>query len=92
MVSDIQEAWAIHQAISVGILPITSWSCAPDGCRRSKALIDESIHTTLVRTRAIYIPSFRNRGTNEGLGFLRGYSIMGCVGRIEPGLVIHDHR
>jgi choline dehydrogenase-like flavoprotein len=33
----------------------------------------------------IYIPSFRNRGTNEGLGFLRGYSIMGCVGRIEPG-------
>jgi choline dehydrogenase-like flavoprotein len=34
---------------------------------------------------AIYIPSFRNRGTNEGLGFLRGYSIMGCVARIEPG-------
>ena len=34
---------------------------------------------------AIYIPSFRNRAKNEGLGFLRGYSIMGCVGRIEPG-------
>jgi choline dehydrogenase-like flavoprotein len=34
---------------------------------------------------AIYIPSFRNRGTNQNLGFLRGYSIMGCVGRIEPG-------
>lgn len=33
----------------------------------------------------IYIPSFRNRGTNDGLGFLRGYSLMGCVGRIEPG-------
>jgi len=33
----------------------------------------------------IFIPSFRNRGRNDGLGFLRGYSIMGCVGRIEPG-------
>ena len=34
---------------------------------------------------AIYIPSFRNRGANDGRGFLRGYSIMGCVARIEPG-------
>ncbi len=33
----------------------------------------------------IYMPSFRNRGANDGLGFLRGYSVMGCVGRFEPG-------
>ena len=33
----------------------------------------------------IYMPSFRNRGTNDGVGFLRGYSLMGCVGRFEPG-------
>ena len=33
----------------------------------------------------IYVPSFRNRGENEGLGFLRGYALLGCVGRMEPG-------
>lgn len=33
----------------------------------------------------IYVPSFRNRGENEGLGFLRGYSLLGSVGRMEPG-------
>ena len=33
----------------------------------------------------IYIPSFRNRGKAEGCGFLRGYSLLGSVGRIEPG-------
>ncbi len=33
----------------------------------------------------IYVPSFRNRGGDDGRGFLRGYSIMGCVGRFEPG-------
>lgn len=34
----------------------------------------------------IYVPSFRNRrGDNDDLGFLRGYSIMGCIGRFEPG-------
>lgn len=33
----------------------------------------------------IYMPSFRNRGADEGLGFLRGYSLLGCVGRMEPG-------
>lgn len=33
----------------------------------------------------IYIPSFRNVGGNEGRGFLRGYSLLGSVGRIEPG-------
>jgi choline dehydrogenase-like flavoprotein len=33
----------------------------------------------------IYIPSFRNRGQNDGLGFLRGYGLLGCVGRIRPG-------
>ena len=33
----------------------------------------------------IYIPSFRNRSQNEGLGFLRGYALLGSVGRIEPG-------
>ncbi|MGB5838042.1 MAG: GMC family oxidoreductase [Albidovulum sp.] len=33
----------------------------------------------------IYIPSFRNRTGNDGRGFLRGYSMLGSVGRIEPG-------
>jgi choline dehydrogenase-like flavoprotein len=33
----------------------------------------------------IYIPGFRNRDENEGLGFLRGYSLLGSVGRMEPG-------
>ncbi|MGB5065971.1 MAG: GMC family oxidoreductase [Albidovulum sp.] len=33
----------------------------------------------------IYIPSFRNRGGADGCGFLRGYSMLGSVGRIEPG-------
>ncbi len=33
----------------------------------------------------IYIPSFRNVGRNEGRGFLRGYSLLGSVGRLEPG-------
>lgn len=33
----------------------------------------------------IYIPSFRNRGDDEGHGFLRGYALLGSVGRIEPG-------
>lgn len=34
----------------------------------------------------IYIPSFRNRlGEGGGQDFLRGYSIMGCIGRFEPG-------
>jgi choline dehydrogenase-like flavoprotein len=33
----------------------------------------------------IYIPSFRNRTGNDGLGFLRGYSLLGSVGRLEPG-------
>lgn len=33
----------------------------------------------------IYIPGFRNRGGNDGRGFLRGYSLLGSVGRIEPG-------
>jgi choline dehydrogenase-like flavoprotein len=33
----------------------------------------------------IYMPSFRNRGGKDGLGFLRGYSLLGSVGRIEPG-------
>ena len=33
----------------------------------------------------IYVPSFRNVGRDEGLGFLRGYSLLGSVGRIEPG-------
>lgn len=33
----------------------------------------------------IYVPSFRNRGGDDGLGFLRGYALLGCVGRMEPG-------
>lgn len=33
----------------------------------------------------IYIPSFRNVGQDDGRGFLRGYSMLGSVGRIEPG-------
>ncbi|MCB2128758.1 MAG: GMC family oxidoreductase [Rhodobacteraceae bacterium] len=33
----------------------------------------------------IYIPSFRNRHGGEGRGFLRGYSLLGSVGRLEPG-------
>lgn len=33
----------------------------------------------------IYIPSFRNVGGDEGLGFKRGYSLLGSVGRIKPG-------
>lgn len=33
----------------------------------------------------IYIPSFRNVGGDEGRGFLRGYALLGSVGRIEPG-------
>jgi len=33
----------------------------------------------------LYLPSFRNRDGDEGLGFLRGYSLLGSVGRLEPG-------
>jgi choline dehydrogenase-like flavoprotein len=33
----------------------------------------------------IYIPSFRNRHGPDGSGFLRGYSLLGSVGRLEPG-------
>ena len=33
----------------------------------------------------IYIPSFRNVGDQHDEGFLRGYSLLGSVGRIEPG-------
>ena len=34
----------------------------------------------------IYVPSFRNRRGEGGCqGFLRGYSIVGCSGRFEPG-------
>ena len=33
----------------------------------------------------IYVPSFRNVGGDKGTGFLRGYSLLGSVGRIEPG-------
>lgn len=33
----------------------------------------------------IYIPSFRNREGDEGLGFRRGYSLLGSVGRLQPG-------
>ena len=33
----------------------------------------------------IYIPSFRNRTAGEGHNFLRGYSLLGSVGRIDPG-------
>lgn len=33
----------------------------------------------------IYLPSFRNRTGPEGLPFLRGYSLLGSVGRLSPG-------
>lgn len=33
----------------------------------------------------IYIPAFRNRAGNDGLGFRRGYALLGSVGRLEPG-------
>lgn len=33
----------------------------------------------------IYVPSFRNRAGPDGTGFLRGYSLLGSVGRLEPG-------
>ncbi|MEP7365119.1 MAG: GMC family oxidoreductase [Acidobacteriota bacterium] len=33
----------------------------------------------------IYIPSFRNTGAARERGFLRGYSLLGSVGRIAPG-------
>ena len=33
----------------------------------------------------IFVPSFRNRAENEGRGFLRGYSLLGSVGRMDPG-------
>ena len=33
----------------------------------------------------IYIPSFRNRPGDDDPGFLRGYSLLGSVGRLEPG-------
>lgn len=33
----------------------------------------------------IYIPSFRNTAGRREPGFLRGYSLLGSVGRIEPG-------
>ncbi|HEX2678481.1 MAG TPA: GMC family oxidoreductase [Polyangiales bacterium] len=33
----------------------------------------------------IYIPSFRNTGSDKQKDFLRGYSLLGSVGRIEPG-------
>lgn len=33
----------------------------------------------------IYIPSFRNTPGNRAKDFLRGYSLLGSVGRIEPG-------
>ncbi len=33
----------------------------------------------------IYVPSFRNTGAARERGFLRGYSLLGSVGRIEPG-------
>jgi len=33
----------------------------------------------------IYIPSFRNAGGARESGFRRGYSMLGSVGRIEPG-------
>ncbi|WP_420587403.1 GMC oxidoreductase [Ruegeria sp.] len=33
----------------------------------------------------IYIPGFRNRGGPDDCGFLRSYSLLGSVGRIEPG-------
>ncbi len=33
----------------------------------------------------IYVPSFRNVGDDRQTAFLRGYSLLGSVGRIEPG-------
>jgi choline dehydrogenase-like flavoprotein len=33
----------------------------------------------------IYVPSFRNREGRRDVDFLRGYSLLGSVGRIEPG-------
>ena len=33
----------------------------------------------------IYVPSFRNRTGPDGVGFLRGYSLLGSVGRLSPG-------
>lgn len=33
----------------------------------------------------IYMPSFRNVGRVDDCGFLRGYSLLGSVGRIPPG-------
>lgn len=33
----------------------------------------------------IYIPSFRNAGDRQDADFIRGYSLLGSVGRIEPG-------
>ena len=33
----------------------------------------------------IYIPSFRNRPGDEDPGFLRGYSLLGSLSRLEPG-------
>ncbi len=33
----------------------------------------------------IYIPSFRNTRESKETNFLRGYSLLGSVGRIEPG-------
>ncbi len=33
----------------------------------------------------IYIPSFRNVSDPHQMGFLRGYSMLGSVGRIQPG-------
>ena len=33
----------------------------------------------------IYVPSFRNVGEHRERDFLRGYSLLGSIGRIEPG-------
>lgn len=33
----------------------------------------------------LYMPSFRNAGGHRDAPFLRGYSLLGSVGRIEPG-------
>ena len=33
----------------------------------------------------VYMPSFRNVGDRHEEGFLRGYSLLGSVGRIDPG-------
>lgn len=33
----------------------------------------------------IYMPSFRNRDPGDDPGFLRGYALLGSVGRLEPG-------